>query len=198
LEVSHAEPSDEQLMARMQSSDPAALGTLFDRYGRLVMSIALRTLRDHGEAEDTVQEVFLYLYRKATLFDPQKGSAKGWILQLAFHRALDRKLFLARRGFYIDSQLSSSEGILPVSAHPHHERAEKLDRSALERALVELSDIQRETLKLFYFEGMNLHEIASRFDCTLSNVRHYYYRALERLRKSAFIQPFSRRTNDVL
>lgn len=192
LEISPAEPSDEELMVRLRLSDPAALGLLFDRYARLVMSMALRTLRDHGEAEDVVQEVFLYLYRKATLFDPEKGSAKGWILQLTFHRALDRKLYLVRRDFYVASNVTSSEGAQPLSTHPHYDGPGKLDRSALEDALVELSDVQRRTLELFYFEGMNLHEIACKFDCSLSNVRHYYYRALERLRKSAFLQQFSR------
>ena len=198
VELPRAQPCDEELMARMQISEPEALGIMFDRYARLVMSIALRTLRDRGEAEDMVQEVFLYLYRKAALFDPQKGSAKAWILQLTFHRALDRKLYLARKGFYIQSRLNSSDGIMGASIHPFYKNAHKLDRSALERALFELSDVQRRTLELFYFEGMNLHEIASKFDCTLSNVRHYYYRALERLRKSACLQTFSRRTNDVL
>src|ERR1700694_1924020 len=70
-------PSDEDLMLRLRVQDSEALDALFRRYARLVMSIALRTLRDHGEAEDIVQETFLFLYRKAALFDGKKGSAKA-------------------------------------------------------------------------------------------------------------------------
>jgi RNA polymerase sigma-70 factor, ECF subfamily len=76
--------SDEELMERLRAQDSEALDHLFRRYGRLVMGIAFRTLRDHGEAEDTVQETFLYIYRRAVLFDAQKGSAKAWIVQVAF------------------------------------------------------------------------------------------------------------------
>jgi hypothetical protein len=67
-------PSDEQAMARVQAEDAAALNLLFDRYSRLVLGIALRILRDYGEAEEIVQETFFYIYRKAALFD---GDGKG-------------------------------------------------------------------------------------------------------------------------
>jgi RNA polymerase sigma-70 factor (ECF subfamily) len=84
-------PSDEEAMARLQSSQSEALEFLFARYSRLVLSIARGVVRDSGEAEDVVQEVFFYLYKKSNLFDGSKGSVKNWILQIALHRALDRK-----------------------------------------------------------------------------------------------------------
>src|SRR5258708_6739695 len=105
-------PSDEDLMERLRAQDSNALDSLFRRYARLVMSIAFRALRDHGEAEDAVQETFLYLYRKAALFDAEKGSAKAWIIQVAFHRALDKKSYLARRGFYFGTEIDSADDTL--------------------------------------------------------------------------------------
>src|SRR5690242_17756755 len=69
--------SDEDLMRRLQSDDCNALDALFQRYSRLVFGIALRTVRNRGEAEDVVQDVFFYIYRKSNLFDSSKGSAKG-------------------------------------------------------------------------------------------------------------------------
>ena len=66
---------DEEIMARLQTRDKTALPLLFRRYSRLVFTIARRILRDHGEAEELVQEAFLYIFRRATLFDPSKGSA---------------------------------------------------------------------------------------------------------------------------
>ena len=61
------------------------------RYSRLVFGIAFRILNDKSEAEEVVQEVFFGVYRKAPLFDPAKGSAKGWLVQNAFSRARDRQ-----------------------------------------------------------------------------------------------------------
>src|SRR5260370_11970001 len=93
-------PSDEELMARLGSRDCSALDALFKRYSRLVFGIALRTLGNRVEAEDIVHDVFFYMYQKPALFDPTKGSAKSWIVQIAFTRALDRRAHLSRSGYY--------------------------------------------------------------------------------------------------
>src|SRR5271155_4186296 len=82
-------PSDEEVMARLQSNDANALEILFDRYARLVFRIPRGVIRDTGEAEDVVQEAFFHLYKKCSLFDGTKGTAKNWITQVALHRALD-------------------------------------------------------------------------------------------------------------
>jgi RNA polymerase sigma-70 factor (ECF subfamily) len=66
--------SDEQLMARLQQGRSDALAVLFDRYQKLVLSIALRIVRDPGEAEDVTQTVFLDVYRAVAQFDPGKGN----------------------------------------------------------------------------------------------------------------------------
>jgi RNA polymerase sigma-70 factor (ECF subfamily) len=180
-------PSDEELMERLCVRDSKALDALFRRYARLVMNIAFRTLRDHGEAEDTVQETFLYLYRKAALFDPRKGPAKAWIVQVAVHRSLDKKSYLGRRGFYLGTEIDSVNDTLMGATDLDREIGAGLDREKLEEAFAELPDSQRRTLEMFFFEGMPLREIAGRMQESLGNVRHYYYRGLERLRKSAFI-----------
>jgi RNA polymerase sigma-70 factor (ECF subfamily) len=175
-------------MERLQVRDSAALDVLFRRYGRLVMGIAFRTLRDHGEAEDTVQETFLYLYQKATLFDAQKGTARAWIVQAAFHRALDRRSYLVRRGFYLGTEVDGVEDTLAGSSDLDREVEAKLNCAKLEEAFTELSHAQRQTLELFFFQGMEIREIADKLSETLGNVRHYYYRGLERLRATAFVR----------
>jgi RNA polymerase sigma-70 factor, ECF subfamily len=181
-------PSDEEAMARLQSSHSDALEILFARYSRLVLSIARGVVRDPGEAEDVVQEVFFYLYKKSNLFDASKGSVKNWILQIALHRALDRKSHLARRGFYAGTELESLDDTLPGETDLDREIASKLDRVQLEKAFTQLSEVQRKTLGLFYFEGLGLREISEKLNEPLGNTRHHFYRALERLRKSAFVQ----------
>ncbi|MDX6458359.1 MAG: polymerase sigma-70 factor, subfamily [Acidobacteriaceae bacterium] len=180
--------SDEELMERLRAHDSEALDHLFRRYGRLVMGIAFRTLRDHGEAEDTVQDTFLYIYRRAVLFDAQKGTAKAWIVQVAFHRSLDKKSYLARRGFHLGTEIDSTDDTLSGNTDLDREVGGRLNRAKLEEAFAELPQEQRRTLELFFFEGMDMREIAGKLSESVGNVRHYYYRGLERLRKTAFVK----------
>src|SRR5690349_12308117 len=79
--------TDEELMEQLRIGRADALAVLFDRHYRLVFSVALLILHDHGEAEDLMQEVFLEVYRKIENYDPEKGNAKTWILQYAYHRS---------------------------------------------------------------------------------------------------------------
>jgi len=181
-------PSDEEVMFRLQSNDSGALEILFERYSRLVLSIARGIVRDTGEAEDVVQEAFFYLYKKATLFDGSKGSVKNWILQIALHRALDKRAHLARRGFYAGTEISSLEDNLLGETDLDREIGAKLNRVQLERAFEQLPELQRVTLELFYFEGLGLREISEKLHEPLGNSRHHFYRGLERLRKSTFVQ----------
>jgi RNA polymerase sigma-70 factor (ECF subfamily) len=175
-------------MARLQSDQPEGLEILFERYSRLVLSIARSIVRDAGEAEDVAQEVFLYVYKKAGLFDNAKGSAKNWIAQIALHRSLDRKSHLARRGFYAGTELDSLDDTLSGETDLDRETASKLNRTRLQKAFAELSEVQRKTLSLFYFEGLGLREISELLNEPFGNTRHHFYRGLERLRKSAFVK----------
>ena len=181
-------PSDEDAMVRLQSNETGALEILFDRYARLVFRIARGVVRDTGEAEDVVQEAFFHVYKKCLLFDKSKGSVKNWILQVALHRALDRKEHLARRGFYLGTDLTSLDDTLLGGTDLEREIGSKLNHARLQKAFAELPDVQRVTLELFYFEGLDLREISERLNEPLGNTRHHFYRGLERLRKSAFVQ----------
>jgi RNA polymerase sigma-70 factor (ECF subfamily) len=181
-------PSDEALMAGLQAKDADALDLLFDRYARLVFAIALRILNDRNEAEDIVQEVFFSLYQKALLYDPAKGTAKGWVVQVAFSRARDRRAHLSRRGYYSGTDVESLQDTLIGQSDVEHEVGIRLDFSHLRCAFEELTTIQRRTLELFYFEGLELREISERLREPFGNVRHHFYRGLERLRKSPVVK----------
>jgi RNA polymerase sigma-70 factor, ECF subfamily len=183
-----ASDSDEELMASIQAKDSKALESLFNRYSRLVFGIALRILGDHSEAEEVVQEAFFYLYQKATLFDPARGSAKGWVVQIAFSRARDRKAHLARRGFYSGTDIDSLDDTLRGHGDMERELEAKLDFSQLQLAFDDLTPMQKQTLEMFYFEGMELREISERLHEPFGNVRHHFYRGLERLRKSPAVK----------
>src|ERR1700674_5200390 len=92
--------TDEDLLQQLQCGVADALAVLFDRHYRLVFSVARRILRDSGEAEDLMQEVFLEVYRDADKFAPARGGVKNWILVLAKYRSLNRWKYLHLRGHY--------------------------------------------------------------------------------------------------
>ncbi len=181
-------PSDEELMSSLQAKDSKALELLFDRYSGLVFGIALRILNDHSEAEEVVQEAFFYVYQRALIFDPLKGSANGWLVQVAFSRARDRKAHLSRRGFYSGTDIDSLDDTLLGQNDVEREIGARLDFSQLQCAFEDLTHMQRQTLQMFYFEGMELREISERLHEPFGNVRHHFYRGLERLRKSPAVK----------
>lgn len=185
-------------MARLQSCDHHALKLLFDRYSRLVFSVVVRILHDTGEAEDMVQEVFTHLYQKASLFDPGKGTAKSWILRMAFRRALDRQSYLMARRFYPAADSASHGHMLYGNTDWEGQTIARLSLEQLQRLFDSLSEEQRQTLQFFFFEGMTFHEIAEKLDEPLGNIRHYYYRGLGKLRVSYFMEGKERRRGGVL
>jgi RNA polymerase sigma-70 factor (ECF subfamily) len=175
-------------MADLQAKNTNALETLFNRYSRLVNGIAFRILRDHSEAEEVVQEAFFYIYQKASVFDPAKGGAKAWIVQIAYSRALDRKAHLSRRGFYAGTEIDSLDDTLIGKTDVEREIGARINFAHLQNAFRDLTQVQRRTLELFYFEGLELREISERLQEPFGNVRHHFYRGLERLRKSPSVQ----------
>ncbi len=172
--------SDESLMSHLQAGHADVLAIIFDRYYRLILSVAMKILRDLGEAEDLMQSVFLEIFQSAAQFDPGRGTLKVWILQYAYHRGMSRRQHLNLRNFYKNSEISELQGELQTSDVVHFNDQEI--RQLVTEALKSLNETQSRVLKLAYFEGLSLREIAERTDDSLGNVRHHYYRGLNRLR----------------
>jgi len=181
-------PSDEELMVGLQATDANALESLFGRYSRLINSIAFRILHDYSEAEEVVQEAFFYIYQHAAQFDHRKGGAKAWIVQVAYSRSLDRRAYLLRRGFYAGTEIESLSDTLVGKTDVEREIGARINFAYLQRAFEDLNAMQRRTIELFYFEGLELREISERLHEPFGNVRHHFYRGLERLRKSPAVQ----------
>jgi RNA polymerase sigma-70 factor (ECF subfamily) len=188
--VGSHEGTDEQLLARTAVGDREALALLFRRYAHTVRALAERILRDASEAEDLVQEVFLFVFRKGALFDPERGSARSWLIQVAYHRAFDRRRHLVSRRFY--SNLELQEALLraeePAALTNSYEDSIEaaLGRDALRRIDEVLSEAQRLVIRLYFFDGYTLQEIAAVSGQSVGNVRNHYYRALEKMRKEIF------------
>jgi RNA polymerase sigma-70 factor (ECF subfamily) len=173
--------SDEQLMARLQEGQNDALAVLFDRYQKLVLSIALKIVRDPGEAEDVAQTVFLDVYRAVAQFDPRKGNTKVWLMQYAYHRAINRRQHLQGREFYKSTELEELE-TQPVEAHATFGLSSPETRALVRQSMNALSDTQKSVIEMACYEGLSMREIAERTGESFVNVRHYYYRGLQKLR----------------
>jgi RNA polymerase sigma-70 factor, ECF subfamily len=183
--LSHSDPSDEFLLTEAGNGSKDALGLLFRRHRRTVSNVALRILKDTAEAEDLCQEVFLLLFQKAKLFDASKGTAASWIIQITYHRAMNRRQYLTFRQHYSAEQLNEEQ--IAAKYQPLF-IDEIVARTLLDRVREQLSADQRHTLELHFFEGYSLREIAEKTSQTLGNIRHHYYRGLECLRSNVFPQ----------
>jgi len=175
--------SDEELLETAGKGDKAALGLLFRRHGGSVLNVARRILRNDAEADDVRQDVFVYLFERAQLYDAKKSSALSWIMQITYHRAFNRRKFLnLRQGNRVEvfDEQQSDRNITQPST-------DQMDGKAiLDKLRGQLSPAQRETVELHFFEGYTFREIAELSGQTIGNVRHHYYRALDTLRSNLF------------
>jgi RNA polymerase sigma-70 factor (ECF subfamily) len=130
------------------------------------------------------QEIFLHLCSEARTFDPAKGSARTWLVQMMYRRAFDRRAYLRRRHFYSGTETLEWTNTLSDGRKCEDEWIDRLTVRQLQTAFDDLSDGQRMTLEAFFFEGLKFVEISERSGEDITNIRHHYYRGLERLRKS--------------
>jgi RNA polymerase sigma-70 factor (ECF subfamily) len=183
-------PSDEQLISYVCAGDKDALALLFRRYARLVRSVAYRVLHDPFEADDMLQEIFLLIHKNAATFDSSKASARFWILQMTYHRALNRRRYLSHRHFYTRVDLDDAQAELSDPRDEIGKIEESIDwapsSAHVQKLLAQLSENQQRTLKLYFFEGYTLEEIAAALGQSRQNVKHHYFRGLEKLRQQIF------------
>jgi RNA polymerase sigma-70 factor (ECF subfamily) len=175
--------SDEDLMAALRMGCNDALAVLFERHSALVFRIARAILHDDGEAEETVQKVFLDIFRAVNQFNPDRGTFKTWLLQYAYHRSIDRRHHLQSNRFYSRDGL---DDLMPaeLSNGPGHLLCLPAQEVTclVEQVLATLEKHQRRVVELTYFEGLTAEEIAEKTGDTASSVRHNLYRGMAKLR----------------
>ena len=183
-EGGRGESADGALMDRLNARDPAALASLYDRYSRMVYSLALRIAGQPAVAEEIVQDVFLKLWHSAERYRAERGPLGPWLCTLARNRALDHlrlKREKQRR------REDSFEGALPLAAvAPDPEAlADASERAVRVRAsLRELPPAQQRAIELAYFEGMTHSEIAEALAEPLGTVKSWIRSGLVRMRES--------------
>lgn len=173
--------SDLEVIAAMAKGQVNALGILYDRYARLVYSIAYKILENSEEAEDITQDVFLTLWRRNT-YDPKRGSLSSFLTTMTRSRAIDK---IRAKGARL-RVVHKLQGVVRSETSPSLlEQAAMGERSALIRdALSQLSESERQVLEIAYYEGLSQSEIAQRLAIPLGTVKTRSRQGLLKLRQT--------------
>jgi RNA polymerase sigma-70 factor, ECF subfamily len=167
---------DAALLARVQRGDEQAMAVLFDRYSKIVYSVALRVLRDAASAEDILQEIFMQIWRTPESFVATRGSLGGWLAVVTRNRSIDNLRRKKPTEQVEEMQLAASGNL-----------ADEAERNLMmERARVVIATLpaeQRKTLEMAFFDGLTHSEIAEMTGDPLGTVKTRIRSALLTLRK---------------
>lgn len=169
------------MVARLSNGDMDAAGELYDRYASQVFGLARRILKNDGDAEEIVQDVFAQAWRTARSFESSRGSLIGWLLMITRTRSIDRLRARASRPDTMAEPYTAALQAPGVSAVDQVLSAEQATR--IQQALVALPEAQRRALELAYYEGLTQSEIAARLAEPLGTVKTRMRSALMTLRQ---------------
>ena len=173
-----------ELLLRVGRGDEAAFAALYDRFAAHVYGVSLKVLYDPAQAQEVTQEVFLELWRQASRFDPSKASPKTWLAVMAHRRAVDRVRSEQSRSDREERQVRAKP-TGPTADDPVAETVgRRLDRDRVRRALVQLSDVQREALELAYFHGYSYRQVAVALGAPEGTIKTRIRDGMVRLRRA--------------
>ena len=167
-------------LVRVAGGDRAALRVVYQDTSAKLFGVCLRILKDRGEAEDVLQEVFVTVWRKAASFDPGRASPITWMVAIARNRAIDRlrASAVSRRMEPIESADAVSDpapaAVERVELAQQHQR--------LSRCLEELEARQASAIREAFLDGTTYEELASRMSVPLGTMKSWIRRGLLKLR----------------
>jgi len=168
---------DESLLDRVRARDQKAMTDLFDRYGRMVYSVALRVLKDPAHAEDVMQDVFFNLWENPKSFVSTRGSLGAWLLVVARNRSIDA---LRRR----KPSDPVDDVVLPAKTNLASEAERNTIMEKVRLVMNGLPPDQQKSLQLAFFEGLSHSEIAAQTGDPLGTVKTRIRTALISVRKA--------------
>jgi RNA polymerase sigma-70 factor (ECF subfamily) len=158
--------ADVARLERVVVRDPGALGELYDAHSRRLFGLILGILKDRGEAEEVLQEVFVQAWTRADTYTVGLGSPAGWLLGIARNRAIDR---LRANGVRVRAVEAIPEAA-PMESPEWRAAAGERQRD-VHRALDALPSDQRELIEQAYFLGFTHSELAARFSLPIGTVK---------------------------
>jgi RNA polymerase sigma-70 factor (ECF subfamily) len=175
---------DETLLRLIVGAQENALGELYDRYSRLVYSMAINALGDAAMAEEVSQDVFLRIWQKASTYQPEQGKVMTWIASIARYRAIDviRRQNVRPEGNRV-SWASEDTFDLPHPSNVEDEVETSQRGQRVRAAMARLPEAQRQVLAYAYFQGYSHSEIAEILNEPLGTVKTRIRLAMEKLRQ---------------
>jgi RNA polymerase sigma-70 factor (ECF subfamily) len=167
--------TDGDLLLRIADGDTAAFDTLYRRFARPILGLALRLLRDRSRAEDAVQETFAAIWRSARSYRPDRGPGAPWLYAVARNAIVDRAR-ARRETTFADPPDEAS----PSAGPPEHAEASYVSWR-VHRAVQELPEHEREVLELAYWGELSQSEVAQFLDIPLGTVKTRTRTGLARL-----------------
>ncbi len=166
------EPSDEALLNAIAGGAVWAMDSLYQRYSRILYSLAYRMVADHQVAEDLLQDVFLAVWRRAITYSPQSGAARSWLISIMHHRTIDYLRRVRRRSTIQEAPLEELE-LNENIAHPDTWDAawQSVKSSHVRAALMQIPTEQRLVIELAYFQGWTHSEIAAGTQIPLGTIK---------------------------
>src|SRR5262245_11190279 len=176
--VSPSTTGEADLVALLRGQPAVGIAALYDRYGRLVFSMALRVVQDRGAAEEITQDVFMRCWRNLDRYQPGQGSLVSWLLSIAHNRAIDE--LRSRRGKNARREVSEDIIQPQVSLDPGFDEA--LLRGEIQQALTGLPPAQRDVIELIFWGGLTRREVADRLHLPLGTVHTRLRLGMDKLR----------------
>ena len=174
---------DEKLISLITQSQEGALAQLYDRYSRLVFSLALAIVNDRATAEEITLDVFMRVWQKAVSYRADQAKVSTWLTHIARHHAID---VLRRRAVRPDQYAANWEDEVSNDELPEHDPQEfaelSFQRERVQAALVQLPDEQKQALILAYFNGYTQREIAEKLKQPLGTIKTRLRLAMQKLR----------------
>lgn len=179
----YARYNDEQLIHLITKAQEGALSQLYDRYNRLVFSLALAVVDDRATAEEITLDVFMRVWQKADSYRAEQAKVSTWLTHIARHHAID---VLRRRSVRADQYAVNLEDALPISDSagptPHESVELSQQREHVQAALAQLPEDQKQALILAYFNGYSQSEIAQALHQPLGTIKTRLRLAMQKLR----------------
>ena len=176
------EASDTELLRGIGDRESESLSILYDRHAAALYSVALAVLRSPEDAEETMQEVFMTVWKQPQKHDARLGKVSSWLIRVTRNRAIDR-LRARRRRDDLSREVADAGGLFEAALPAGDELAHALDRDRrLRSALEQLSPEQREAVTMAFFRELSHPEIASRAATPLGTIKARIRRGLGRLR----------------
>jgi RNA polymerase sigma-70 factor (ECF subfamily) len=174
--------TDEELVQRLAAGHEDALEPLHQRYAGRVFAFAARRL-DPEAADEITQDVFLAIWNNANRFDPRRGMAKPWILQIAHLRILNELRYRQRRPQIMPDPEAKRLGALRDGAPQPDEAAwRRFQQNAVTDAVTKLPPRQREAVRLALFDDLTHAEVADTLQVPLGTAKTRIRDGMQRLR----------------